>query len=126
MNSVLFFHSYFFKYPVYSGAWFQAGTKQAIEYAEKNYDNYDNIVLTPKVDQFYVFPLFFGKHIAHYNYETGKIGKYIICKYDIKNCFDEKAHNLYIVRSNELQEMNLSVKRVIYNKLGYVEFKILD
>jgi len=126
LNAGFFFHAYFVKYPLYSGAWFQVGTEEAIKYAEKHYDKYDNIVLTPNVDQFYIFPLFFGKHIAPDSYETGKIGKYIMCKHDINNCFDENANNLYIVRINELQNQNLTVKQKIYNKLGYVEFEILD
>ena len=126
LNAGLVFHSYFIKYPSYSGAWFQVGTEKAIKYAEEHYDKYDNIVLTPKVDQFYIFPLFFGKHIVHDYQKTGKIGKYIICERDINNCFDENANNLYIVRMNEIQNIKLTVKQKIYNKLGYVEFKILD
>jgi 4-amino-4-deoxy-L-arabinose transferase-like glycosyltransferase len=60
LNAALFLGAYFSRYPGISAEGFQHGWQQAIAVAETEGAAWDRVLLSPRENQPYVFPLYFG------------------------------------------------------------------
>ncbi len=61
-NFLYFIHNYFVHYPTeFSGEW-QYGYKEAVEYANKNKDNYQKIFITEELGRPYIYTLFYSQY----------------------------------------------------------------
>ena len=69
VSFVNYFKYYLYEYPKISSQYWQYGYKQAIEYIDKNYYNYDLIVLTRTYGEPQIFTLFYLKYDPH-KYQT--------------------------------------------------------
>ncbi|MEW5693757.1 MAG: glycosyltransferase family 39 protein [Candidatus Hydrogenedentota bacterium] len=125
VDMIFYLSAYFFMYEAISQDWFQYGLKEAIEYAEGNYDRYDNIVLSSKIHYAYIFPLFFGR-LDPVNYQKYKsAGKYMVCDENVETFYNKlRGNNLFIVTEKELQ--NLPVKKYIYNMKNKIVLKLIE
>lgn len=113
---------------------YQGVPGEVISFVKENQDKYDKIVFTDKVNQFYIFFLFYLKYPPEKfqsieikrKYLVGgwesvtSFDKYRFC--DINQCYSEKENNLYIARANEVP--HLKEKKVFYNIDGSV-FRII-
>lgn len=78
VNAGLFLGSYFGDYRKESQHVFQAGLEEAIEFAETEGADYDQVVISPRIAQAYVFVLFYATPDPT-GYQTDRsLGRYIV------------------------------------------------
>lgn len=80
LNLTYYLKSYYIDTPIKYGYFWQYGNKEAIEYARQHEDEYKKIVMTYKIDQPYIYYLFYNK-IDPFWYqnnwaEKGNIGRF--------------------------------------------------
>jgi 4-amino-4-deoxy-L-arabinose transferase-like glycosyltransferase len=124
VNALFFIHAYFIEYPSSSEDSFQFGFKEIIEYTEEHSNNYDNIILTNKTLQSYIFPLFFAKLDPVQFQKSRDMGKYMVCKENITECYKYEGHNLFIVKPDELPDT--IIKHYVNNTKNQIAFKIVE
>lgn len=61
LNVLYYFNQYYVHTPREYGYFWQAGNKEAVEYAYLNRDKFENIIITYKYDQPYAFYLYYNK-----------------------------------------------------------------
>lgn len=100
LNSLTFFKTYFMDYPVkYSQAW-QYGYKQAVDYLQKNYDNYPKIYFSKKYGEPHLFYLFFSK----YNPKTYQNSNSLV-RYEKSNWrWVDRLDKIYFINDWEISE----------------------
>jgi len=124
LNILFFLNTYFIKYPPISEDWFQYGLGEAIAYTESHSIYYDNIILTSKINQPYIFPLFFARLDPVEFQKSRKLGKYLVCPEEIDHCYGYEGRNLFIALPNELP--GGEAMKHIYNSKGEVVLKIVE
>lgn len=88
LNSLYFYHDYFYQYPVdYSGEW-QYGYKDSIEYVKSVEKNYDHIQITTDLGRPYIYYLFYNKTSPDFFRKTAKINRDVFGFVSIKG-FDK-------------------------------------
>lgn len=61
LDAIYYFHQYYIHTPIEYGYFWQYGNKEAIEYARQNEKKYTKIVMTYRIDQPYIYYLFYNK-----------------------------------------------------------------
>ncbi|MBI5465529.1 glycosyltransferase family 39 protein [Candidatus Gottesmanbacteria bacterium] len=61
-NIFYYFHQYYIHLPIESSQYWQFGYKEAVEEVKKVYDKYDNIIVSTKLEEPYMFFLFYLKY----------------------------------------------------------------
>ncbi len=126
INIGFYLYNYFVVYPVEAASSWQYGLREIFSYVNKNLNNYESAVVSPKIKRAYVFILFYGKVNPEIYHRDKSFGKYKICnKKEIKDCFDKKNRkNLYIVRSSELKN-TITLKNVYYPNGELARYKVV-
>lgn len=122
LNASYYLHSYFVKYPTISQGWWEYGWEEAINYAEKNSEKYEKIIVHTNWPN-EIFIKFFAKINPSDLQKTRKLGKYEVCYDDKFSCYKE-GKNLYIVKPNEL--MNKKILHQIYDYNKNAVLKIVE
>lgn len=135
LNVLYYFHQYYVHTPIEYGYFWQYGNKEAIEYAKKHEDEYKKIVMTYRIDQPYIYYLFYGKiDPAWYQKnwaDKGNIGRFErkIGKYEFRYIdFGKDAKEtgtLLIGTPNEIPHNAKIIKEIRYLD-GTVVYRIAE
>ena len=61
-NIFYYFHQYYVHLPIETSQYWQYGYREAVEEVKKNYDQYNKIIISTKLEQPYIFFLFYLKY----------------------------------------------------------------
>lgn len=96
-NFVYYMDNYYVQMDLEHSKYWQYGYKQAVKYTQENYSKYDQIVVSPKLEQPHIFFLFFlnyppkdylalgGTRSGGFAEERNSFGKYEFRKFDVEN-----------------------------------------
>jgi len=122
-NFLYYIHQYYVDTPIKYGYFWQYGNKEAIEYARQHENEYKKIVMTYRIDQPYIYYLFYNKiDPAWYqkNAEKGNISRFErkIGKYEFRYIdFDKDSKEkdvLLIGIPNEIPQRAKVIKEIKY------------
>ena len=105
---------------MYSAPSWQYGLREVINYVESVKNEYDSIKFSARINQAPTLVLFYTRYDPR-EYLTKGIIKYHFC--DIRNCYNDSQHNLYVVLPDELQDK--APKKVFYYPNGEMAYKII-
>ena len=110
-NLALFLYSYFVISPIEFTSQWQYGVKEIISYAIDNERNYDEILVSNKIKQAYIYMLFYGNKNPTWTEKTSPktrnsfVGYDVIGKYEFRNISldkdKQKPRSLIIVPAND-------------------------
>lgn len=136
LNIKYYLKSYYISTPIKYGYFWQYGYKQALSYAKKNEERFENIIMTYGYDQPYIYYLFYNKinpiwYQKNWDYNgNGEADRFkrIIGKYTFRNIEYSKDINikntLFIGTPKEIPD-SATVIRTIKFPDGKVAFKIV-
>lgn len=113
-----FMDAYFVKYRTQSTAWFESGLSKTFEFIKQKQDLYDNVVLTPSLDQAPTYAAFY-LNIDPEIVQNENYGKIVVCQ--PSNCI-LKGKSLILSRANEMPYGN--VLMTFKNAAGYDAFRV--
>lgn len=134
LNFLYYFHQYYVHTPVEYGYFWQYGNKEAILIAKKLEENYQNIIMTYRYDQPYIYYLFHRKidpswYQKNWDYNgTGNIDRFnrVIGKYQFRNINysnDRILPKTLLIGTPDEIPMNAKIIDKIYfpdGKLAYI------
>ncbi|MCL4418717.1 glycosyltransferase family 39 protein [Patescibacteria group bacterium] len=134
LNVSYYLHQYYVHTPVEYGYFWQYGNKEAIEYAKQHENEYKKIVMTYKIDQPYVYYLFYNQIDPTWYQKTWakkgdlgrferKIGKYEFRYIDFNKDSKEKD-SLLIGIPDEIPQSAKIIKEIRYLD-GSVAYRIV-
>ncbi|MGE5041284.1 MAG: ArnT family glycosyltransferase [Candidatus Levyibacteriota bacterium] len=133
-NLVYYFHQYYVHTPLEYGDFWQYGYKDALSYAKQHENEFQNIVITYKYDQPYVYYLFYNRvdpswYQQHWNFTgTGEMPRFErkIGKYDFRNIHfgdDQKMKDTLFIGAPDEIPQDKTIK-TIYFLNGVEAFRI--
>ena len=131
-NVMYYLHQYYVHTPIEYGYFWQYGNKEAVEYARQHENEYKKIIMTYKIDQPYIYYLFYNKIDPLWyqkNVEKGNIGRFErkIGKYEFRYIdFDKDSREkdvLLIGVPDEIPEGAKVMKEIRYLD-GRVAYRI--
>jgi len=124
LNFIYYLHQYYIHTPIEYGYFWQYGNKETIEYARQHENEYKKIVMTYRIDQPYIYYLFYNKiDPAWYQKnwsEKGNIGRFErkIGKYEFRyidfNKDSKEKDVLLIGTPNEIPQSAKVIKEIRY------------
>lgn len=134
INIIYYLRSYYVLTPIHYGYFWQYGNKEAIEYARQTENEYKKIVMTYRIDQPYIYYLFYNK-IDPFWYQKnwadkGNIGRFErkIGKYEFRyidfNKDSKNKNTLLIGTADEIPYGAKVIKEIKYLD-GSVVYKIV-